>query len=129
VDARLDEHLAPVPLDPARLKQAFLNVLVNASEAMPTGGHVAIATRPDGAGIRIDICDDGVGIDDTLGERAFDPFVSTKRDGVGLGLVTARTVVEAHGGRIQLARRNPASGTCATIWLPRQQPPDDGTAT
>jgi signal transduction histidine kinase len=49
--------------------------------------------------------------------NVFDPFVSTKPDGVGLGLVNAKAVVEAHGGRITLARRDP-KGTCASIWLP-----------
>jgi signal transduction histidine kinase len=119
LDTRFDEALAPIPLDSARLKQALLNVLVNASEAMPTGGHISIATECDDSGeIRILICDDGLGIDEALGERVFDPFVSTKRDGVGLGLVTARAIIEAHGGRIRLARRRGRPGTCATIWLP-----------
>jgi signal transduction histidine kinase len=63
------------------------------------------------------ICDDGVGIDPALAERAFDPFVSTKPEGVGLGLVNVKSVVEGHGGGIRLEPRQPR-GTCAYIWLP-----------
>ena len=107
-----------VPLDRARLKQVFLNVLVNASEAMPTGGDVRVTTRRDESGeLLVEICDDGVGVDPAALPLLFDPFVSTKPDGVGLGLVNAKAVVEAHGGRIRLAPRAP-KGTCAAIWLP-----------
>ena len=59
------------------------------------------------------MCDDGTGIAPELAGRVFDPFVSSKRDGVGLGLVNARAVVESHGGRIELAARAPR-GTRAT---------------
>jgi signal transduction histidine kinase len=107
-----------VPIDRARLKQVFLNVLVNASEAMPTGGGISVSTRlVDSAELIVEICDDGVGVDPATLPLLFDPFVSTKPDGVGLGLVNARAVVEAHGGRIRLAPRTP-KGTCASIWLP-----------
>jgi signal transduction histidine kinase len=110
--------LPHVALDRARLKQVFLNVLVNASEAMPTGGDVRVTTRRDGPGeLLVEICDDGVGVDPAALPLLFDPFVSTKPDGVGLGLVNAKAVVEAHGGRIRLAPREP-KGTCAAIWLP-----------
>jgi signal transduction histidine kinase len=110
--------LPHVALDRARLKQVFLNVLVNASEALPTGGDVRVTTRRDGPGeLLVEICDDGVGVDPAALPLLFDPFVSTKPDGVGLGLVNAKAVVEAHGGRIRLAPREP-KGTCAAIWLP-----------
>jgi signal transduction histidine kinase len=118
VDSEFSADLPPVPVDRARLKQVFLNVLVNASEAMPTGGRIAVSSRRSGSSeLLIEICDDGVGVDAATLPNVFDPFVSTKPDGVGLGLVNAKAVVEAHGGRIALAPRAP-KGTCASIWLP-----------
>ena len=118
VQQQLDTNLPSALLDRSRFKQALLNVLVNASEAMPTGGVVTVTTRvPTPSELLVEICDDGIGVDAATLERVFDPFVSTKRDGVGLGLVNAKAVVEAHGGRIQLAPRVP-KGTCASIWIP-----------
>lgn len=122
IHLQLTDELPAVLLDHSRFKQVLLNVLVNASDAMPTGGLVAITSRLDGPSeLLVEICDDGVGMDAATLERVFDPFVSTKRDGVGLGLVNAKAVVEAHGGRIRLASRTP-KGTCASIWLPAAKP-------
>jgi signal transduction histidine kinase len=126
VQLHLTQDLPAILVDHSRFKQVLLNVLVNASEAMPTGGVVTIASRMAGPSeLVIEICDDGIGMDAKTLEHVFDPFVSTKRDGVGLGLVNAKAVVEAHGGRIRLAARTP-KGTCACIWLPAAA--DDGLA-
>ena len=76
-----------------------------------------VSTRSDGAEVIIEVDDDGVGIDPGMVTRVFDPFVSTKPDGVGLGLVNAKAVVEGHGGRIELTPRQPR-GTRARIVLP-----------
>ncbi len=119
VDARFADALPAVPLDAHRFTQALLNVVNNATDAMPTGGTLLVATRlaDEGRTIALDVCDDGVGIAPELLDRVFDPFVSTKRDGVGLGLLNARAVVEGHGGRIELVARDP-KGTRATFLLP-----------
>jgi len=111
--------LPAVDLDVERFKQAVLNVMVNATDAMSSGGTLQVATRSgDASGTLIlEICDDGVGVAPDMVDRVFDPFVSTKREGVGLGLVNAKAVVGSHGGRIELAARQP-KGTCVTIWLP-----------
>jgi signal transduction histidine kinase len=119
----LSEDLPDVRLDHVRFRQGLLNVLVNASEAMPTGGELTVTSRRDAATVSIEICDDGTGVAPEILDRVFDPFVSTKREGVGLGLVNAKAVVEGHGGRISLASRRP-KGTCALITLPVQ--PKDG---
>jgi len=87
---------------------------------MHTGGELRVSTGADGGEAWIRICDDGVGIDPALVERVFDPFVSTKPEGVGLGLVNVKSVVEGHGGGIRLEPRQPR-GTCAFIWLPVAQ--------
>ena len=117
VHTRLAEGLPDVALDPPRFRQALLNVLVNASEAMPTGGEITVESRAEGPTVVIEISDDGVGIDQQIMETVFDPFVSTKPEGVGLGLVNAKAVVEGHGGGITLAPRQP-KGTRARITLP-----------
>jgi signal transduction histidine kinase len=118
VGLQLAAGLPPVPLDAPRLRQALLNLLVNGSEAMHTGGALEVSSGTgEGGTVWIRICDDGVGIDPALAGRAFDPFVSTKPEGVGLGLVNVKAVVEGHGGGIRLEPRQPR-GTCAHIWLP-----------
>jgi len=118
VEQHLADGLPPALLDPPRLKQALLNVLVNGSEAMHTGGTLEVSTGAGGDGtVWARICDDGVGLDPAVGERVFDPFVSTKPNGVGLGLVNVKAVVEGHGGGIRLEPRQPR-GTAALIWIP-----------
>jgi len=87
---------------------------------MPQGGTLSVATRMDESAVAVDIADDGVGISADLLPRVFDPFVSTKPDGIGLGLVNARAIVEQHQGRIELAPRA-SGGTRVTIWLPIQE--------
>ena len=119
----VSRHLAPdlplVPLDPDRMTQALRNVIVNAVEALRERGTLAVWSHlsADGREVIVDVDDDGVGLDPEAARRAFDPFVSTKPDGVGLGLVNARSVVEGHGGTITLEPRRPA-GTRATIRIP-----------
>jgi signal transduction histidine kinase len=119
VEARLARRLPLVDLDVGRFRQALLNLIGNAADAMPTGGILSITTQESDASsaVVLDICDDGVGIDPEIRDRIFDPFVSTKRDGVGLGLVNARAVVESHGGTLELSAREP-KGTRARIVLP-----------
>jgi signal transduction histidine kinase len=113
----LADSLPLVKIDTERFGQALLNLIVNAIDAMPTGGDLTIATSTDGSRVIADIDDDGVGIDPAMLDRVFDPFVSTKPEGVGLGLVNAKAVIEGHGGQIELSARQPR-GTRARIVLP-----------
>jgi signal transduction histidine kinase len=119
VDTTLPKELPEVDLDVGRFRQALLNLIGNGADAMPTGGTLTITTElgANAATVVLDICDDGVGIDPSIRDRLFDPFVSTKRDGVGLGLVNAKAVVESHGGILELTPRAPR-GTRARIVLP-----------
>jgi signal transduction histidine kinase len=119
VDRRLDPAIPDVPLDVDRFKQALLNVIANATEAMPSGGTLTVATRltADATAVVLEVSDDGTGVDPAIEGRVFDPFVSTKREGVGLGLVNTRSIVESHGGRIELIGRHPR-GTCVTMSVP-----------
>jgi signal transduction histidine kinase len=117
--ADLDAALPPIPLDTQRFKQALLNVITNAIEAMPGRGTLTLTTRSAGTApsVVLTVCDDGIGVDPAILDNVFDPFVSSKRDGVGLGLVNTRSIVESHGGSVRLTPRDP-SGTCVTISLP-----------
>jgi signal transduction histidine kinase len=121
IDVR--QHIAGdlplVDLDEGRFRQALLNIVGNAADAMPTGGtlQVVVEVTDHGRTLTLDVIDDGVGIDPAIRDRLFDAFVSTKRDGVGLGLVNAKAVVENHGGRIALTAASPR-GTVARITLP-----------
>jgi signal transduction histidine kinase len=119
ITEQLDDALPTVRLDADRLTQAVLNLVLNAADAMPNGGTLRIATHLDGSGamVTLEICDDGVGIAAELRDKVFEPFYSTKREGVGLGLMNARNIVERHGGTLRLMARD-GGGTCAVITLP-----------
>jgi signal transduction histidine kinase len=119
VDLELADRLPQINLDAERFRQVLVNVVGNAADAMATGGTLRVRTQATdgGAGIVLDVCDTGTGIDPEIRDRVFDPFVSTKRDGVGLGLVNAKAVVESHGGTIELTAVEP-TGTRARITLP-----------
>lgn len=115
----LDTGAPSLRLDPARIRRVLVNVLANAAEATRAGGSIVVSTRSDQHEQAIEVADDGVGVDPAVVDRVFDPFVSTKPDGVGLGLVNARAIVESHGGRITLEARVP-DGTLVTIRLPHR---------
>jgi signal transduction histidine kinase len=117
-----DDAIPPVPLDEGQLRQALLNLLRNAREAMSEPGEVTLeATVADDAdgrgGVRIDVADQGAGMDAETRERLFEPFFTTKALGTGLGLPLTQQIVAAHGGRIDSAPR-PGGGTVFSIWLP-----------
>jgi signal transduction histidine kinase len=108
-----------IPLDTQRFKRALLNVIVNAMEAMPSGGTLTVTTTlsADARAVNLIVCDDGIGVDPAMLDNVFDPFVSSKREGVGLGLVNTKSIVDSHGGSVTLVPRTPR-GTCVTISLP-----------
>lgn len=105
--------------DGDRLTQALLNVILNAADAMPAGGTLTVTTRlrPERGSVSIEIADDGEGIDPAVRARLFQPFVTTKRGGVGLGLVNVLNTVERHGGSVELVPRE-GGGTRAVLTLP-----------
>jgi len=101
--------------DAAALEQVLLNVLLNAAQAATLEVRIGVAVGP--SEVVITIVDDGPGVPVEDRERIFDPFVSTKEDGTGLGLPMARTIVTAHGGRI-VVEGTPAGGATFLIGLP-----------
>jgi C4-dicarboxylate-specific signal transduction histidine kinase len=106
VITQLDPQAALVQADPVQLQQVLLNLIVNACEAMagasPSERRLTITTRPveEGHAIECSVADRGCGIRAEDTERIFQPFVTTKRQGLGLGLAICRSIVEAHGGRL-----------------------------
>ena len=114
---RLAADLPVLSLDVDRLQQAILNVIHNAADAMTNGGLLRVETAAGRTGVTLTIVDGGEGVPPEVLARIFDPFVTTKPDGVGLGLVNARDVVEQHGGTIVL-EPEPPRGTRVTITLP-----------
>ncbi len=108
--------------DPDQLKEVFLNLLVNACDAMPDGGKIFIdeeLVNPGETGpkILIRIRDTGPGVSDSIRNDVFKPFISDKREGTGLGLSIAQRLVEEHGGRLQLEPEC-REGALFTIMLP-----------
>jgi len=106
-----------VRLDRNLFKQAILNLVINAEEAMPEGGQIVFQTRPTSSGVELEVIDTGVGMDQEVLSRIFQPFFSTRKDGSGLGLPTTRRIVEAHGGTIRVESAV-GKGTRFTISLP-----------
>ena len=100
------------------LAAALLSLLENAAQATPQGGKVHIQGTANSAQIRIQVNDSGSGIAPDALPGVFEPFYSTRTDGTGLGLAIVKSVVEAHGGTIEVASTE-RTGTCFTLTLPR----------
>jgi len=115
-----EPNLPPLSADAGRLKQAFLNIIINAQQAMPEGGELIVRTRRAGDGIETDFIDTGVGIASEDLSRIWDVYHSTKERGTGLGLPTARRIVEEHEGTIRVHSEQ-GKGTCFTVSLPLKE--------
>lgn len=130
VERRYDAGPATVRADARTLGQAIGAFMRNALEAMPAGGTLTVgvgAVTP--SGVEMTVRDTGPGIPAEVQARLFEPFVTTKADGVGLGMVTARHVVEQHGGRVEV-RTQAGAGTTVRVVLPEpRQAGDDGRGT
>ncbi len=142
---RYDPSLPALWADPDRLTQVFQNLVQNGIEAMPGGGRLTLTTRMSldavygkvdlGMGSRplveVGVSDEGEGIPQGLGDRVFDPFVTTKVRGLGLGLALASRIVEEHRGALRVDS-TPGKGTTFTCYLPlaaeeRRLPAGGGT--
>lgn len=112
-------ELPPVPCSPQDLRQVFLNLLVNAADALGGKGRIEVTTKHADEELTVEISDDGCGMSSETLERIFDPFFTTKDvgEGTGLGLAIAWHIVEAHAGRIEV-ESIPGVGTTFRLHLP-----------
>ena len=120
---RLSSEVRDVLVDPERIEQALVNLLINALEALPKGGRIFISSKTlhdrGESWIQIRVADDGPGISKEKLTYVFDPFYSQKAGGIGLGLGNVKKIVEAHGGQVMATPRKP-KGVTFTLRLPRK---------
>jgi signal transduction histidine kinase len=108
---------ARVEVDRPQLEQAIMNLALNAREAMPSGGRLAVAVEPGAAVHRLSVADTGPGIEEELEGRIFEPYFTTKATGTGVGLSTVRDFAERHGGAVDV-QTAPGHGSRFFIELP-----------
>jgi signal transduction histidine kinase len=113
----LDPELPRVMLDREAFRQALLNLIINAKQAMPDGGQLVVRTTAQGDSVEIHLIDTGCGMDDRTLSKMFEAFYSTKPSGSGLGLPTTEKIIAAHGGSIRV-QSEVGRGTQFTIELP-----------
>ncbi|MNS36545.1 Sensor protein ZraS [compost metagenome] len=120
VDFQLDlKQLPPIMGVPGQIQQVFMNLLINACQAIQTQGTVTVESHVEGDSVVIAIRDDGTGIEPELLPRVFEPYFSTKSaaEGTGLGLPITKRIVEGHGGTLSVVSA-PDAGTTFTVVLP-----------
>jgi PAS domain S-box-containing protein len=108
-------------IDPAQIRQAFLNLLNNAIDAIgDKAGEIRISIEDESDAIRIDVSDNGPGMSDSVYKKLFQPLVTTKKKGMGLGLLACKQLIEANGGNISV-QNNRGEGCTFSITLPKTQ--------
>ena len=124
---QIEHGLPPVTADPLRLTQALMNLVINAVQAVEKSGRVEAGAVLSAAGdaLVLRVQDNGPGIPADKLEEIFDPYFSTKPEGVGLGLWIARQIAVAHGGTLR-AENAPAGGAIFTLWLPLSRKENPG---
>lgn len=113
----LDESLPEIKLDPIQMQQVFLNLAINALDAMPDGGTLSFRSFHDDNSVIVDISDTGHGLDEEVRDKIFQPFFTTKTRGLGIGLSISKRFIELHGGKVVL-RESGKNGTTFRISLP-----------
>ncbi len=121
ISLELDLAVSRLTADADGLRQLFVNLMLNSFQAMPDGGTIRIESRKEAGELRIGFSDTGPGIDADIRERIFDPFFTTREvgEGTGLGLFMAASIVQEHGGRIEVDPEH-AGGARFVIRLPMQ---------
>lgn len=111
------DDLPEMGLDNGQIKQALLNVIKNANQAMPNGGQLVVKAYINNEKLVIDISDTGHGISPDRIDKIFNPFYSTKKDGTGLGLSITKRIIQMHGGEINVKSQE-GKGSTFSINLP-----------
>jgi signal transduction histidine kinase len=121
IERRFPDEPLLIQADIGQVRQVVLNLLLNALDAVPQGGTIWLELRKDDENwLSLSVADSGSGLPAELGAQIFEPFVSTKETGLGLGLSICKRIVEAHEGEIQAANR-PEGGAVFTVRLPAQR--------
>lgn len=127
VETRLDPDLPELWFDRLQIRQVIANLLANAGAALEgVEGTIVITARLEDDRLSVEVLDDGPGIDPDVKDRLFEPLVTTRDTGVGLGLALCKRIVERHGGTIG-AEDRPEGGTRVGFSLPHVRSPDDGS--
>jgi signal transduction histidine kinase len=123
VKADLDPEMPSVHGNAGKLQQVFLNLFLNARDAMNSGGTLEVRSWAEGLGARIEVSDSGHGIAPEVLHRIYDPFFTTKaaRKGTGLGLSVTYGIIQEHGGSIEVSNRR-GGGACFRVELPLAVP-------
>ena len=120
-EVTLEQHFAAelptAPLDEVQVKQALVNLIKNAVQAMTQGGTLTLTTIGEADGVWVHVADTGGGIPQEKINRIFQPYFTTKEKGTGLGLMIVQRIVREHGGRIEL-ESNTGEGTTFRLWFP-----------
>ncbi len=117
LELQIDKYLPPLYADSRQLNQVFFNLIRNSEEMMPDGGTILLHVEGDTNMLTISILDNGPGISEEIKGKLFKNFFTTKDNGVGLGLVICRQIIQAHNGTIELQNR-PEGGAAVIITLP-----------
>jgi signal transduction histidine kinase len=119
LESRLASDLPLIDADPEKLERVFINLFLNALAVVATGGKITLQSRflPSDNRAQIEVIDDGPGIPSSERNRIFEPFFSTRKDGVGLGLFLCKSLIRDHHGEINVDCGD-AGGTKVTVTLP-----------
>jgi len=125
IAVELSPELKPIQGDRTRLQQVVLNLILNGAAAMRNTSRsdrkiIVRTAMVDGLTVKVSVTDLGIGIDEENTEQLFEPFYTTKPEGLGMGLSISRTIIKEHGGTME-ARNNPAGGATFTFVLPAHQ--------
>jgi len=120
VEKHYDPNIPEITADSDMLYQAFLNILINAMQAMPEGGKIRVAIQSTDNTVKIFFEDEGEGIPQDLMGKIWDPFFTTKAKGTGLGLGIVKNIIESHSGNVQI-RTRPGAGARVKVELPVKQ--------
>jgi two-component system sensor kinase FixL len=123
LDIRVDDDADEAVIDKVQIQQVLLNLVRNAAEAMDGSPHreLSIATARAGGMVEISVTDTGPGLPESVRARLFQPFVTTKPNGMGIGLSVSRNIIEAHGGKIR-AEHGAGGGTVFRLTVPGRPP-------
>ncbi len=118
VVSKLDEGISTILADPDQLQQVFVNLMLNAFQAMPKGGRLVVKSWSSGSdSVEVSIADTGIGISQENVSKIFNPLYTTKAKGIGLGLAIVKTLVDGHDGTIDV-QSEPDKGTTFTVRIP-----------